>query len=367
MSVSKDDPIIQQEWATAEAILQEMKAKYEEYGDQLYSGYKIRKRDRFPGHPALPASFIYINQKLYRISVTLGSGRSGTVKLLFDKNANIFTIKRITFNPYKGCPTEESTILHMLNKFYGDGMRATISIKDDVPDGDYKYYMVMQYEKGTTLNKFLKTAQQLNDTKKCQIALNFINALNELHQHGIIHSDLHEENIIVNPRTLEIAIVDFGLCIKVDDPQLSVVHPKFKGLPAERFSFHFHPETRQHGTVSGATDIWLISYTLDKLNIKNYWGISGAELRANIPPTVPLLIKLIQETIANGYSLQLLNLIRDESNLRYQNTCEEQKKLQDMLNSHNINTIGSALQPQVPAHSPQLMPDPVAKRVSLHF
>ncbi len=45
---------------------------------------------------------------------------------------------------------------------------------------------------------------------------NLLSEVENMHACGIIHSDLHDNNVLVNPDTLEVTIIDFGLSHEVD-------------------------------------------------------------------------------------------------------------------------------------------------------
>ncbi|WP_322511788.1 serine/threonine-protein kinase [Chloroflexus sp.] len=69
------------------------------------------------------------------------------------------------------------------------------------------YYYVQSYIPGQTLAQLLAAGRPPD---ALTIAINLCHVLRVLHAHGIIHGDLHPQNIIVG-RHGEVALIDFGL------------------------------------------------------------------------------------------------------------------------------------------------------------
>ena len=56
----------------------------------------------------------------------------------------------------------------------------------------------------------------LSFDKKKYICSQMLKELNILHRIGMIHSDIKPENIMINPKTLKVRIIDFGCEIIID-------------------------------------------------------------------------------------------------------------------------------------------------------
>lgn len=82
-------------------------------------------------------------------------------------------------------------------------------LKDSSP------FIVLDYVEGVTLRQLLESAPlPLNDATK--LAIQIVHALRAAAQHGIVHRDLKPENILVKESSLEVCLIDFGLCKQIE-------------------------------------------------------------------------------------------------------------------------------------------------------
>ncbi len=72
-------------------------------------------------------------------------------------------------------------------------------------------YSVMEFIEGIELSAYIrqKKALKLEEFKK--IAVQIASGLHFFHYHGLLHCDLKPSNIMINPGTLKLKLVDFGL------------------------------------------------------------------------------------------------------------------------------------------------------------
>jgi eukaryotic-like serine/threonine-protein kinase len=72
------------------------------------------------------------------------------------------------------------------------------------------HYMVMEWVDGKLLRKILNEEKKLPPERAIKIALGIADALDYIHNHGVVHRDLKPENIMVAPDD-SIKLIDFGI------------------------------------------------------------------------------------------------------------------------------------------------------------
>lgn len=83
--------------------------------------------------------------------------------------------------------------------------------------------IVMSYIPGETLEAIVKRDGAIHPESVAWILERLLNILQYLHVHGVIHSDLKPQNIIVNEQTYAVSLVDFGLAsVKPTDASSSL-------------------------------------------------------------------------------------------------------------------------------------------------
>lgn len=87
-----------------------------------------------------------------------------------------------------------------------------------------KTALILEDIEGQTLKKFL-TDKTLNLTDFFNIALQLIHIIGILHQHRIIHKDINPNNIVINPKTLAVQIIDFNTAVESLYENAETLHP----------------------------------------------------------------------------------------------------------------------------------------------
>lgn len=75
---------------------------------------------------------------------------------------------------------------------------------------DNKFYVVMDYLSGTSLYNYLLKNTPLKENISLGILRRIVGALNYIHSLDVAHLDIKPENIMIDPATLQIQILDFG-------------------------------------------------------------------------------------------------------------------------------------------------------------
>ncbi|KAF0553696.1 actin-like ATPase domain-containing protein [Gigaspora margarita] len=83
-----------------------------------------------------------------------------------------------------------------------------------------EFYMVLQFADGGNLREYLrKNFTKLQWTNKIRIAKEIVHGLMFLHNHNIIHRDLHSKNVLIHQEQAKIA--DFGLSKQIDETSMT--------------------------------------------------------------------------------------------------------------------------------------------------
>jgi serine/threonine-protein kinase len=83
-------------------------------------------------------------------------------------------------------------------------------------------YLVMEYLEGQTLSELFKSVRPLPEPDAAKIASRICEALDYMHQHGVIHRDLKPQNIMLcNDGTIR--IMDFGIAKALASRRLTFV------------------------------------------------------------------------------------------------------------------------------------------------
>lgn len=190
---------------------------------------------------------IYNNTNI--ITKKIDKGSSGRIYLIRVGNQK-YVCKRVS-KEYE----MESVIMNKLDhpniiKYYGSYL------------GDF-VYLFMEYIEGYSLHDWLYKKNLTTNSSKMLIT-KIVNGIKYLHDKNIVHRDIKLENIMINPISLDIKIIDFGFSITIeqDMPLLT----KFCG------SIHYAaPEILNSIPYIGyPIDIWslgILTYTMFSSNL----------------------------------------------------------------------------------------------------
>jgi predicted ATPase/signal transduction histidine kinase len=119
--------------------------------------------------------------------------------------------------------------------------------------------LVMEYIAGQTLEEaFVKQRQPLVDL--LQVTIQITQILGEIHNHHIIHMDINSYNILVDPVTKQIKIIDFGLASRIDSRVQHLGNPE---VLAGTLAYMSPEQTgRMNRVVDYRTDLYSLGVTL---------------------------------------------------------------------------------------------------------
>lgn len=171
--------------------------------------------------------------------------------------------------------SNEANILSLLNKHRSDDRNHTIPILDICSTQDCQLVVMPLYNVLHELGKqdrikYYNIRDQILEvnTEFCGghtvwMALLTLTLFTQgvafLHEHGIAHRDLNPNNIVWNPSTGRVFIIDFDLSLHLDPPQLIVNSSGTKGYIAPEVEVKDKP----HDPFKA--DLWSLGATLTEL------------------------------------------------------------------------------------------------------
>ena len=140
-------------------------------------------------------------------------------------------------------------------------------------------YIVMPYEYGTTLNKYVMLSGLFNEKKIISIAIGVFSAIQKFHENGVVHLDLKPNNIWVRPSG-EALILDFGAARNISDfrSDLNIKMPPYTpGYAAPEQ----HKEYYKPSRIGPWTDYYALGATIYALFNKSAPDLSINFLKEN--------------------------------------------------------------------------------------
>jgi serine/threonine protein kinase len=89
--------------------------------------------------------------------------------------------------------------------------------------GRTQVYMVMEWVDGRLLRTILNQEKKLPPERATSLSIAILNALEHIHEHGVVHRDLKPENIMVGPHD-EVHLIDFGIAGSAGARRLTFAH-----------------------------------------------------------------------------------------------------------------------------------------------
>lgn len=169
---------------------------------------------------------------IYQIDKKIGRGAFGDVFLAYeiDTITNEKTGKMVAIKKYKKfteSDAREIEIMKELQDHCQDCVVCFIDFYDSAGPNKDEKWLISEYIKGKTMKEFRMIIRNRSLKIKVQVMLNIAKCLQKLHNLGIIHKDLKTDNIMINPDTLEVKLIDFGLSCRIEE--IGTECKKYKG------------------------------------------------------------------------------------------------------------------------------------------
>jgi serine/threonine protein kinase len=127
------------------------------------------------------------------------------------------------------------------------------AVRDIVQMSDGSIAMVMSYVPGPTLAQMVEKNGSIEPEHVCWITERVLNALRYLHDNSVVHGDVKPQNIIIQPSTHQVVLVDYGL---------SLVKPT-KNSANKGYTPHFaSPEQEKNLPLLPESDLFSLGVTM---------------------------------------------------------------------------------------------------------
>ncbi len=171
-------------------------------------------------------------------------------------------------------PQDEEILVEETRAMWDLRHYAIPAVRDLLKLDDGSLALVMSYIPGLTLEQVVQKVGSLDPEHVAWITERILNALLYIHFHGVVHGDLKPGNIIIQPETHQVVIVDFGL---------AVVKPKH-GEHSKGYTPYFAPPEEIDGqTILPESDFYSLGMTM----IYALSGDLGHVLSRDVPKSTP--------------------------------------------------------------------------------
>ncbi len=139
---------------------------------------------------------------------------------------------------------------------------------------DGSVVLVMSFIPGPTLEQIVKKTGRVDAEHVAWITERILNALFYMHHHGVIHGDVKPQNVIIQPESHTVVIVDFGL---------SMVKPKASDVAVGFTPLFASPEQERGLRLGPASDLCSLGMTMLFALSGDYGAVRRKEVPADTP------------------------------------------------------------------------------------
>jgi eukaryotic-like serine/threonine-protein kinase len=275
----------------------------------------------------------------YRILEKIGEGGMGVVYKALDTHLDRPVAIKVL-------PPEKVADVERRQRFVQEAKAASalnhpnIVVVHDIAEDRGVYFIVMEYVKGTTLDRLIGR-KGLKLTEALGYAVQIADGLAKAHAAGIVHRDLKPTNIVITGDGI-VKILDFGLAKLMEAPSAdaygatrTLEHPEktrtedgyIVGTPA-----YMSPEQAEGKKVDARTDIFSFGAVLYEMltgrsafDRESKVATLAAILREEPKPAVQL-----NETLSPEIENVLARCLRKDPQRRWQNMSDLKVVLQDL-------------------------------------
>jgi serine/threonine protein kinase len=168
-------------------------------------------------------------------------------------------------------PQDETILMEEAKAIWDLRHYAIPSIRNILKLDDGSLALVMSFVPGLTLEQITEKNGRLDAETVCWITERILNALRYLHYHGVVHGDVKPQNVIVQPDSHMVVLVDYGL---------SLIRPAADSSSKGYTPFYAPPEQINGLTLLPESDLYSLGMTMIA-------ALGGDLGRKQVPEEVP--------------------------------------------------------------------------------
>ncbi len=207
----------------------------------------------------------------YRIVEFIAEGGFGrTYKAEHILTGEMVCIKQCT----RISPQDEAILIAEAKAMWDLRHYSIPALRNVIRLSDGSLALVMSFVPGLTLEKIVDKIGCIDTENTCWIVERILNALMYIHYQGVVHGDIKPQNIIIQPDTHTVVLVDFGLAL---------VKPSGKSDNKGYTKYFASPEAERGETIIPESDFYSLGMTM-------IYALSGDVeyvAKKNVPDSVP--------------------------------------------------------------------------------
>jgi len=252
----------------------------------------------------------------YQVIEELGRGAMGIVYKAFDTMLKRYVAIKILLQQDTNSPILFQRFLLEAQASAKLNHQNIVALYDIAQLDENQFYLVMEYIEGPSLSEIIQTRAPLSLPEAVEIIWQVTLALQEAHNHNIIHRDIKPGNILITKNNI-VKVTDFGLAKILSETSIANLSAsgQFLGTP-----HYVAPEQIDGKNLDARADLYALGVTFYQI-LTNHYPFDSKDIyslifsrlknpptpletyRKDLPPTLEtILCKLLQPDPENRYN-----------------------------------------------------------------
>lgn len=164
----------------------------------------------------------HVKKKVYKPTKRLGSGGFGEVWLLQAQDGSRLVMKKSLQHNTQEIEKQYANLERISR------LDSPFFVRPILLDSQKKWFVMEYLPSMMPLDSIFRDKTPMTHTARLRLGRSLHDAITLLHTHGIVHHDIKPANIMVNPKTGDMKLIDFGMSCKTDDCKTTTVSGTLK-------------------------------------------------------------------------------------------------------------------------------------------